>query len=63
MKKVASVHRVADDKMTLLWLGSLPYEVSMSTGKKVLRKSKFFEYIVWREGLGFRFFGLVAQSV
>jgi hypothetical protein len=53
--KVASVHVITNDHITLLWLNTL-YNVSMRTARKVLRKSRSYTYIVWTLDLGFRFY-------
>jgi hypothetical protein len=59
---VASILKVSTDKITLLWIGTLPVKVKMGTANKVLRKSQGATHILWREGLGFRVFYPIDQE-
>lgn len=56
MKKVASIRKTRTAGELINWIDTLPIEVSDTAFKILLEKSKDKQYVLWRRGLGFRFF-------
>ncbi len=54
--KVASLLKPQSESEIVLWLKTLPVIVEMKTEIKILKKAKNSSFILWRDGLGFRFF-------
>ena len=54
--KVASILKVRNEKITLLWLQVLPIRISKKQIEMVVRKSKGKKYILWTLRKGIRYF-------
>lgn len=47
--KVASIHKVTNERILLLWLAVLPIEVTVKQGKFLWKLCKNKKYIIWSE--------------
>jgi hypothetical protein len=52
----ASIRRITKRSELINWLNSLPTEISLTAFQIILEKSKKFDFILWREDLGFKLF-------